>query len=157
MSQAASASLTIVPAGSPHAALLAALHAPAFPPEPWDETALARLLALPGVFARLALAGDEPVGFVLARVAVDEAEILTLAVLPGRRRRGAGRALVTAVAAAARAAGGTRLYLEVAADNAAALALYRGQGFAEVGRRRGYYVRAGAAPVDALVLARPLG
>ena len=44
------------------------------------------------------------------------------------------------------------MFLEVAEDNIAALALYHRAGFAAVGRRRGYYHRAGAAPVDAQVL-----
>ena len=48
-----------------------------------------------------------------------------------------------------------RLFLEVAADNAAALALYRTAGMAETGRRADYYRRPGGA-VDALVLSKVL-
>jgi ribosomal-protein-alanine N-acetyltransferase len=45
------------------------------------------------------------------------------------------------------------LFLEVAADNAAALGLYEGLGFEMAGRRKGYYDRGAASPrIDALVM-----
>lgn len=135
-----------VPAGPEQAALLADIHAAAFPPtEAWDAAAIAALLATPGT-AALLLGGE---GMVLLRVAADEAEILTLAVRPEARRRGAGRALVSAAMAAATAAGAARMLLEVAEDNAAARALYAAAGFAPAGRRPRYYPDGR----DALVLA----
>lgn len=129
---------------------LATLHAQAFPHEPWDAAALAGMLATPGT-AALTAAGDDMAGFVLLRVVLDEAEILTICVNEFMRRRGLGAALLQAARDAAAAAGATSLYLEAAADNVSALALYRGAGFAEVGRRRGYY-RRGAEKIDALVM-----
>jgi len=152
----------IVAAGIAHAALLAALHEAAFPAEAWNARAIADLLASPGSLAFLALVAgvrrgrQTPVGFVLARAIADEAEILTIAVLREARRQGHGRALLDAAARAARAAGARRLFLEVATDNPAAAALYRRAGFAEVGRRRGYYDWPGGIATDALVLARDL-
>ncbi|MCZ8193369.1 MAG: GNAT family N-acetyltransferase [Brevundimonas sp.] len=131
------------------AAALAAMHARAFN-DPWPVSAFVALLSLPE--ARLEVAAD---GFILTRLAADEAEILTLAVCPTARRRGLGRRLVETAAAALAAEGATRLFLEVAEDNAAARALYAGAGFASVGRRPGYYGRPAGA-VDALVLARDL-
>ena len=150
----------LVPAGPAHAALLAALHqvafaGPAVSGPPWDAAAFASLLATPGSFALVAETGEGPAGLVLARLAADEAEILTIGILPARRQGGLGRRLVEAAAAAARAAGAARLFLEVAESNQPARALYRAAGFQEVGRRRGYYRLAGGA-VDALLLARPL-
>ncbi|MCX7684005.1 MAG: GNAT family N-acetyltransferase [Acetobacteraceae bacterium] len=137
------------PAGPEQAAALAAIHAEAFPPaEAWGEAAIAGLLATPGTAALLC--GRE--GMAMLRVAADEAEILTLAVRPGARRRGLGRALLAAAMAAAAAAGARRMLLEVAEDNAAARALYAAAGFAPVGRRPGYYPGGG----DALVLAAAL-
>lgn len=127
---------------------LAVLHAAAFD-EPWGATALRDLMSQPGGFA-LGRAGE---GFILCRVVADEAEILTLATSPDRRRRGLGRRLVEAAAGTAGRMGATRLFLEVAEDNAAARALYDRTGFVEVGRRRGYYARPGGPSVDALVLA----
>lgn len=118
------------------AAALAALHAAAFPPnEAWDAAAIGALLAMPGAFG-LVLPGD---GFVLARVAADEAEILTLAVVPAERRKGQGGALLVAAMAQAAARGAAAMFLEVSEANAAARALYAAAGFAEAGRRRRYY------------------
>lgn len=131
------------------AAALAALHAAAFE-SPWSAGELAALLAAPGVFA-LAEPGE---GFVLARVAADEAEILTLAVAPAARRRGLGRRLTEAAAELAAAQGAASLFLEVAEDNAAGRGLYAAAGFVEAGRRPGYYARPGTAAVDALILVR---
>jgi ribosomal-protein-alanine N-acetyltransferase len=125
---------------------LAALHAACFA-DAWDARALGELLAGPGVFAV-----SLPEGFLLARVAADEAEILTLAVRPEARRRGIGAALVAAAASQAQSRGAGALFLEVGVANTAARALYAGLGLAEAGRRKGYYAQPGAAPEDALVL-----
>ena len=112
---------------------LASLHNSSFP-DAWSAQAIADLLAAPGTFSF-----HVQDGFILARVAGGEAEILTLAVLPAARGRGLGRALLRAAARHAQALGAASLFLEVGTDNPAALALYAGQGFGPVGRRKGYY------------------
>ena len=144
------------PAVAGDAALLATLHAAAFPDDPWPAPALATLLESPGVAGLIGSNSpaddDAAAGFVLARVAADEAEILTLAVVPEARRAGLGARLLTGAMAWTLAAGAATLFLEVAEDNAAALALYRGAGFLPAGRRPGYYHRASGA-VAAVVLA----
>lgn len=129
------------------AALLAALHAAAFD-KPWSADEIAALMATPGVFA-LTIDGR---GFILCRSIVGEAEILTLAVDPAARRAGVGRALVEAAAGLAAQGGAESLFLEVADDNAAALALYTDTGFRRVGLRKGYY----ASGADAVVMRRAL-
>lgn len=133
---------------------LAALHAASFA-APWDEAALAGLLASPGSFAF-----HHPDGFVLARAAGGEAEILTLAVAPGARGHGLGRALMVAAANHCGELGAQALFLEVGTANPAALALYAGLGFAKVGARKGYYdgprAPAHTQSGDALVLRLPL-
>jgi len=134
----------IFPAVDP--ARLAAIHAEAFA-APWDQTALSELLASPGVFA---VAEDD--GFILIRVVVDEAEILTLAVRPSARRAGLGARLVEAAVVRAAALGAERMFLEVAEGNAAARALYARSGFVEMGRRRGYYSHVDGRREDALTL-----
>jgi ribosomal-protein-alanine N-acetyltransferase len=126
-------------------AALAALHAACFP-DAWDAAAITALLATPGTFA---FAHSD--GFVLARVAGDEAEILTLAVAPAARGRGLGRALLQAVIRKVTELGAASLFLEVGTDNPAALALYAGLGFTRVGMRKAYYNGG-----DALVLRLPL-
>ncbi|MGD9741160.1 MAG: GNAT family N-acetyltransferase [Dongiaceae bacterium] len=135
-------------------ALLAELHARSFDPA-WGPGEIASLLASPGSFGLLAGRGAAPIGFLLGRAVAGEAEILSLGILPEERRRGAGRALVAAAIDHATRAGATRLFLEVADDNLAARALYDTAGFRRVGRRVGYYRRAGG-PVSAQVLERAL-
>ncbi len=141
----------ITPLSVAHAALMAGMHRICFA-EPWDQAAMAGLLASPGCGGFLEGTGDEPRGFILVRTAADEAEILTLLVLPPYRRAGIARALMEAAGALARAGGATVLYLEVAAGNAAARSLYAGLDFVEAGRRPRYYPGGG----DALILRRTL-
>ncbi len=101
-------------------------------------------LGLPGSFGLL----DGRGGMILARVAGDEAEILTLAVMPDSRRQGLGAALLMAAINQAAGCGAGALFLEVAEHNEAARGLYEAAGFHPVGRRRGYYPDG----TDALVL-----
>lgn len=133
---------------------LAKAHASAFD-APWPPEAFAGLMATPGVFA-LAAIDWEPIGLILMRAIAGEAEVLTLAVEPAHRRRGVARALLEAGLAQAALAGAEEAFLEVAADNLAALALYRRAGFEQAGQRGGYYSRPGGQTVDALVLRRTL-
>jgi len=140
----------IVPAGSLDLEVLARLHGQAFD-EAWDAETFARILAAPGGFAFLARDEAGWAGFALCRTAADECELLSLGVMPGRRRRGVGRRLVERALDAARIRGARTLYLEVAEDNLAARTLYDGLGFLPVGRRRGYYAR-GPLRVDAITL-----
>lgn len=143
--------VTIREASAADATVLAALHSAGFD-DHWSAGAMTDLLALPGAFALLAEEDGAPRGFVLARAAADEGEILSIGVHPVARRQGLGRQLIRAAAARAAASGAARLFLEVAVDNAAALGLYTRHGFAEKGRRKAYYARGGHAPVDALIM-----
>lgn len=135
--------------------LIAAVHAACFD-EAWNRVSIAALLAMPGAFGLVAASGEEPAGFLLARIAADEAEILSLGVVPPARRRGIGSCLVQAGMERMARRGAHRVFLEVAEDNEAALALYRAAGFAPVGRRPRYYRERRARPAAALVLSRPL-
>ena len=136
-------------AGLAHGDLMAAIHAAAFAAaDAWGGDAFRILLAQPGVQGLLHPDG----GLILMRVAADEAEILTLAVMPDARRRGVGRLLLSGAVAVAESARAGTLFLEVSALNGPARTLYGQAGFAEVGRRRGYY----ADGSDALILRRRL-
>lgn len=144
---------------------LARIHAAGFAHEgrPWSGPEILALLSEPGVGLRLAhsespAGGDRlaPAGFALYRVAADEAELLTVSVVPEARRAGLGRALLAASEEGARRAGAVRLFLEVGAANAPARALYTGAGYREVGRRAGYYRLPDGGRDDALVLGKAL-
>jgi [ribosomal protein S18]-alanine N-acetyltransferase len=127
---------------------LAVIHAASFvTPRPWSKAEFESLLASPMVFLL-----TESDGFLLARVAADEAELLTLAVAPQERRKGIGRRLVGRFLAAAGSRGAARAFLEVSAENPAAILLYLGMGFVEAGRRTGYFQGADGQSADALVL-----
>lgn len=92
---------------------------------------------------------DQVVGYLFARHAADEGEILNLAVDPAHTRRGLGKALVRAAVGELRAAGVAQVFLEVRESNRAAQAFYHALGFRGVSRRVGYYRR---PREDALVL-----
>lgn len=153
--------VSLVWAGPERSAELAEMHGMLFKPG-WSQSSLVEMLSHPGSTAFLARVRDgadalpEPAGFVVGQIAADEAEILTVGVLPRWQRRGVGTLLVEGLARAVKRAEARRLFLEVAADNQAAFELYRALGFTAVGMRKGYYDQAGGEPKDALVLALPL-
>lgn len=142
-------------AGPEHAADISRLHAQLFDPA-WSEESIRALLEHPASTAFTAMIGGAPktcVGFVMAQLAADEAEILSIGVAKDWQRKGIGKRLVEGVARAAQKAEAKKLFLEVAADNDAAMELYHRAGFLGIGLRRGYYERAGRDAVDAVTLA----
>jgi [ribosomal protein S18]-alanine N-acetyltransferase len=125
----------------------------------WNSTEFESLLGDPQVVANAAIDAKaaEMSGFILSRLAADEAEILTIAVAPAGRRRGIASALVSSHLGHLTTLGIKILFLEVDADNQAALTLYKGFGFHQVGERKAYYPRAGEAGAKALIMRRDLG
>lgn len=134
------------------AAAIAALHAASFR-RGWGEDEVYRLLLESAVVAHRALIRRTIVGFVMSRMAADEAEILSMAIAPAWRGRGFSRPLLDFHLRSLAGRGAQAIFLEVDAHNEAALRLYRRAGFHQVGRRQGYY-EGGAT---ALVLRRDLG
>ena len=138
------------------APLMTAIHATSFDQSsdrPWDETAMAQFVASPGVLCLIGAAtGKDAGGLLIARRAADEAELLTLGVIPACRRTGLGRALLVRAVDDLRASGATQLFLEVADGNKEALALYRSLGAAPVGQRPGYYEDGSDATIFSLAL-----
>jgi ribosomal-protein-alanine N-acetyltransferase len=122
--------------------------------EAWTAAQCASLLPLPGVWLSLARAGDgQVIGFTLARVVLNEAELLLLAVKRAGQRQGVGQLLLDQFELAASARGANKLHLEVR-DGNPAMHLYRNAGFAEAGRRRNYYTGRDGQIHDALTLTR---
>ncbi len=116
------------------------------------------MISSPSIFAAAALdpANGRLRGFVLSRLAADEAEILTIAVEPDSQGRGVGRALLAESLRQAANARAAAVFLEVDEDNAAALALYRRLSFEKVGERPGYYRRADGARATAVIMRKAL-
>ena len=147
--------MTLRFANADDAERLETVHARAFD-RSWTAPDIARLMQIMGGFALICEDAEGVNGFILGRVIAGEAEILTLAVAPWARRQGVGLLLVEAVVAEAARRGAAARFLEVAADNPAALGLYDRAGFVRAGLRRAYYARPDAASADAFVLRRPL-
>lgn len=95
-------------------------------------------------------------GFAMLRLLGDDVELMTIAVAPKFRGKGVGEALLRACFEDLMMTAGKRMVLEVAADNPAAIRLYRKLGFQKISERKGYYARANGEPATALVMARNL-
>ena len=120
----------------------------------WPRAAYEKLLhARSSELAVVAERAGHVIGFIVARQAADELEILNLAVAPAARRQGVGKALLQGVLTHAAARGVHQVFLEVRALNFAAQGFYQAQGFAIAGRRANYYT---SPAEDALLLARSL-
>lgn len=137
------------------AGLLAVLHQACFA-RPWDEPVMATFIAAPNTLCLLGTMSDDrsrtPAGFLIARKAADEAELLTLAVAPEWRRSGLGKALLKSAMAILTESGARKLFLEVEDGNHAALELYHSLDATAVGRRARYYEHGADAAIFSLAL-----
>lgn len=131
---------------------LAEIYAAAFPgSRGWSADEFAELLASPHVFLV-----SRQQAFALGRVIADEAELLTIATYPDRQGQGLGRHCLRDFCDTAHVRGAARAFLEVAADNHAALYLYESDGWQKTGLRKGYYARSAGGPVDAVLMGKSL-
>jgi ribosomal-protein-alanine N-acetyltransferase len=122
--------------------------------EGWTGPQCAGLLPMPGVWLTIAQIEHQVVGFALARIVLDEAELLLLAVKKHWQGAGIGQQLLDSFINAAVDKGARQLHLEVRQGNHA-VDLYRRSGFREIGRRKAYYNGRDGQTYDALTLARP--
>lgn len=136
----------------------AALHSTAFAYS-WGEHEFERLISASNAFGDAALDAKRLglIGFILSRVAADEAEVLTIVVASAQRKRGVGRQLLESHLARLRNAEVKALFLEVGENNLPARKLYQRLGFVEVGRRKNYYRTTDQGEqISALVLRRDI-
>jgi ribosomal-protein-alanine N-acetyltransferase len=149
----------IFPLETADAGIAAALHRMRFP-KPWNDGEFHSLLSQEPVFGFVALRegvlGRTAGGFVLARAAAGEAEILTIGVDQRFGRSGLGWRLMLAALREAKMRGAEDVFLEVDQENTAACGLYVKLGFAKVGERKAYYASAGGSRSTALVMRRDL-
>lgn len=133
---------------------MAQIHARAFDGQAraWSAVEFGDLVGAEGVL----IVGDAR-GFALSRQVLDEGELLTLATDPDHRRQGIARAVLMDIEDRLRAQGATRQFLEVAAGNAPARALYLAIGYVQIGLRRGYFKLPDGARDDAVILQKLLG
>jgi ribosomal-protein-alanine N-acetyltransferase len=134
------------------AAAISLLHGKSFQ-RGWGEDEIRRLLTDRAVIAHRATIGRTFGGFILSRLAGDEAEILSVAIAPACRGRALARRLLDLHLRCLAGLSVRTVFLEVGEQNKPACRLYRRAGFYDVGRRSGYY-ESGAT---ALVLRRDLG
>lgn len=146
---------TVRPMTGPDVAALMLYEGEMFGTEAWSAASYRAELADTGSRRYLVVEDDRRrlLGWAGVLVAADQAEVLTVGVVPSARRRGLGRRLLAALYDEASRRGARELFLEVRVDNTAAIRLYESEGFAPVGRRRGYYDH---GRVDALTMRRPL-
>jgi ribosomal-protein-alanine acetyltransferase len=140
------------PARADDLAAIMAIETALFPTDAWSEATMAAELGGPHGHYLVAEAEDGDVdGYagLLAPRGSGQADIQTIAVVPRARRRGLGRALLSALLAEAQAREATEVFLEVRADNPGARALYELFGFTEIAVRPQYYQPDG---VDAVIM-----
>ena len=136
------------------AAELAALHGASFH-RGWSEDEFERLLLDRAVVAHRATIGRRLVGFIISRIIVGEAEILSVAVASSRRGKGLARQMLNLHLRRLAGLGTRTVFLEVGEGNISANRLYQRAGFRMVGRREGYYPdrtdknRVGSVPAPA--------
>lgn len=121
--------------------------------EAWTAAQCAGLLPMPGVWLTVARDAGGMIGFSLARIVADEAELLLLAVRRRAQGRGVGKSLLERFIQDSKQKDATRLHLEVR-DGNHAVKLYQKYGFSLVGRRRNYYSGPDMRCFDALTMAK---
>lgn len=139
--------------GAGEIAVVAHLYGASFD-EPYPEPVAASLLRTPGAWCHLAWSVETgtPLGFVIARSILDEAEILSIGTMPDARRQGVASTLLEVTFSTALRAKCRVVHLEVGEDNPGAGALYREIGFRATGRRENYYRRANRSRVAAILM-----
>lgn len=121
-----------------------------FGAEAWDENCYntdSKNTVTKGIYD-----GGRLAAYAMLGIAADEADLMTIAVLPDFRGRGYGLALAQALIAEAGARGVKRVALEVSKGNRPAIELYRKLGFAAAGERKNYYPAGAFGSRDALIM-----
>lgn len=124
---------------------LSNLHQKCFPNKPWSADD----------FRELKQSGCEIImsenGFIVYRIVLDEAEIITIGVNPEKRRQGIASAMIGIIEKTIKNQGVNKIFLEVAANNIAGQKLYEKCGFRVVGSRPKYY-----DGVDAILMSKDI-
>jgi ribosomal-protein-alanine N-acetyltransferase len=149
------ATTSIEPATMRDAAKLSQLHRASFH-RGWGQSEFETMLAERNTFTQRLMLGRALIGFIISRLAADEAEILSVAVEAAQRGRGYSRELLAQHLGHLAGHGIRRVFLEVEENNQPAVRLYKRAGFQTVGRREQYYRDATGAKLNALIMQRDL-
>ena len=141
----------ILPLGAEHLAAVAELEKEVFA-EPWSEKALS-LLITPQAIGVVAVSDGEVLAYGGMLIAVDEGQISNVAVRADQRRRGLGRAVLSALVDEANARSLVQISLEARVSNLSAIGLYESMGFETLGKRKSFYRH---PTEDALVMVKTL-
>lgn len=121
-------------------------------PHPWSRANFSDSISAGYDAWLLRNSAGELAGYFLLMYALDEAHLLDVAVAGSRQGTGLGRYLLDTLCARAKERGAASVLLEVRPSNERALAVYRCFGFAEIGRRKGYYPAHEGKREDAIVM-----
>ena len=146
---------SVEPAALRDAPVFAQLHRASFH-RGWDGSEFEQLLSDRTVLAHRLRKGGKVIGFIVSRMAADEAEILSVAIATNQRGRGLSRELLRTHLGYLAGRGITKIFLEVEENNQPARRLYERMGFSIVGRRERYYHQAGGEQLNALLMRRDL-
>lgn len=145
----------VEPANLRDAPRLSQLHRASFH-RGWGVNEFEQILIERSTLAHRLRIGQKTIGFIVSRMAADESEILSVAVMNGYRGRGLSRNLLQTHLGYLAGMGLKTVFLEVEEYNRPARALYDKAGFAVVGRRERYYKDAAGEQLNALVMKRDL-
>jgi ribosomal-protein-alanine N-acetyltransferase len=133
-----------------HAGIISVMHEACFE-ETWNEKSVSKILNMAGTIGLITGAEKErPQAFILLRVAADEAEIISIGVIPTARKKGLASTLLLEAIKRAAIRNAKKMFFEVAHDNTGARALYEKFEFQIVGKRPKYYTRL-LKKVDAVI------
>jgi [ribosomal protein S18]-alanine N-acetyltransferase len=107
-------------------------------PHPWTREHFEDALRA-GYLSLVAHQHNVAIGFAIARILVDDAELLLISVHPNHRRSGCATLLLNALTDRLRDLGKSPLHLEVRESNASAISFYEARGFSRSGLRKNYY------------------
>lgn len=137
------------------AEILTDIHKRCFP-RYWNREAFTDFFSVDNTFAYLVEDKNIPIAMLVYRVACEQADILTLAVLSEWRRQGIAKILVDRMLGDCQKLGAKKLFLEVEVGNESAIKLYENASFKHTGRRKLYYQQLDGSLTDALVMSRKI-
>ncbi len=133
--------------------MLSSIHAQCFP-HYWDMAAFSDFFSVDGTIALVADNNGQIVGMVVYRISHEQADIITIAVLPQFRRQGIARSLMAEALRDMGTRKVVKLFLDVEEGNQPAISLYESLGFSHERRRRQYYRQSDGTCTDALVMSK---